>query len=110
MTSFFLSLLFPLLKVKVDESLSLDHVTRDRVKMTHSRRPPTRSHLKEVSAPPWGEPSAQLRSPRAAPSTYVPNPGKTPGTESPEKADMGNSFFWVRLCQQLMKLQVPIDL
>ncbi|XP_054692387.1 pleckstrin homology domain-containing family O member 2 [Grus americana] len=36
-------------EVKVDESLSLDHVTRDRVKMTHSRRPPTRSHLKEAA-------------------------------------------------------------
>ncbi|XP_052663515.1 pleckstrin homology domain-containing family O member 2 isoform X2 [Harpia harpyja] len=36
-------------KVKVDESLSLDHVTRDRVKMTHGRRPPTRSHLKEAA-------------------------------------------------------------
>ncbi|NXS91828.1 PKHO2 protein, partial [Jacana jacana] len=34
-------------EVKVDESLSLDHVTRDRVKMTQGRRPPTRSHLKE---------------------------------------------------------------
>uniref|UniRef100_A0A8B9EVM6 PH domain-containing protein n=1 Tax=Amazona collaria TaxID=241587 RepID=A0A8B9EVM6_9PSIT len=37
-------------EVKVDESLSLDHVTRDRVKMTQGRRPPTRSHLKEVSS------------------------------------------------------------
>uniref|UniRef100_A0A8U7MNP4 Pleckstrin homology domain containing O2 n=1 Tax=Corvus moneduloides TaxID=1196302 RepID=A0A8U7MNP4_CORMO len=37
-------------EVKVDESLSLDHVTRDRVKVSHGRRPPTRSHLKEVSA------------------------------------------------------------
>ncbi|NXC17638.1 PKHO2 protein, partial [Corythaeola cristata] len=36
-------------EVKVDESLSLDHVTRDRVKMTHGRRPPTRSHLKEAA-------------------------------------------------------------
>ncbi|NXK16663.1 PKHO2 protein, partial [Arenaria interpres] len=36
-------------EVKVDESLSLDHVTRDRVKMTQGRRPPTRSHLKEVA-------------------------------------------------------------
>ncbi|KAM4661456.1 pleckstrin homology domain-containing family O member 2 isoform 2-T3 [Amazona ochrocephala] len=36
-------------KVKVDESLSLDHVTRDRVKMTQGRRPPTRSHLKEAA-------------------------------------------------------------
>ncbi|NXJ02084.1 PKHO2 protein, partial [Psophia crepitans] len=36
-------------EVKVDESLSLDHVTRDRVKMSHSRRPPTRSHLKEAA-------------------------------------------------------------
>lgn len=47
-----LPLFFPLLKVKVDESLSLDHVTRDRVKMTQGRRPPTRSHLKEVGASP----------------------------------------------------------
>uniref|UniRef100_A0A8B9P2F2 PH domain-containing protein n=1 Tax=Apteryx owenii TaxID=8824 RepID=A0A8B9P2F2_APTOW len=37
-------------EVKVDESLSLDHVTRDRVKMTQGRRPPTRSHLKEVNS------------------------------------------------------------
>ncbi|NXT86912.1 PKHO2 protein, partial [Anhinga rufa] len=36
-------------EVKVDESLSLDHITRDRVKMTHGRRPPTRSHLKEAA-------------------------------------------------------------
>ncbi|XP_009885800.1 PREDICTED: pleckstrin homology domain-containing family O member 2 [Charadrius vociferus] len=36
-------------EVKVDESLSLDHVTRDRVKMAHGRRPPTRSHLKEAA-------------------------------------------------------------
>ncbi|XP_071610306.1 pleckstrin homology domain-containing family O member 2 isoform X2 [Heliangelus exortis] len=36
-------------EVKVDESLSLDHVTRDRVKVTHGRRPPTRSHLKEAA-------------------------------------------------------------
>ncbi|NWY01490.1 PKHO2 protein, partial [Nothoprocta ornata] len=36
-------------EVKVDESLSLDHVTRDRVKMTQGRRPPTRSHLKEAA-------------------------------------------------------------
>ncbi|NXF28845.1 PKHO2 protein, partial [Nyctibius bracteatus] len=36
-------------EVKVDESLSLDHVTRDRVRMTHGRRPPTRSHLKEAA-------------------------------------------------------------
>ncbi|POI26354.1 hypothetical protein CIB84_009896, partial [Bambusicola thoracicus] len=35
--------------VKVDESLSLDHVTRDRVKVAHGRRPPTRSHLKEAA-------------------------------------------------------------
>ncbi|XP_062439313.1 pleckstrin homology domain-containing family O member 2 [Rhea pennata] len=36
-------------EVKVDESLSLDHVTRDRVRMTQGRRPPTRSHLKEAA-------------------------------------------------------------
>ncbi|NXR67175.1 PKHO2 protein, partial [Rhadina sibilatrix] len=36
-------------EVKVDESLSLDHVTRDRVKVSHGRRPPTRSHLKEAA-------------------------------------------------------------
>ncbi|NXE50583.1 PKHO2 protein, partial [Casuarius casuarius] len=36
-------------EVKVDESLSLDHVTRDRVKMAQGRRPPTRSHLKEAA-------------------------------------------------------------
>ncbi|NXC44039.1 PKHO2 protein, partial [Penelope pileata] len=36
-------------EVKVDESLSLDHVTRDRVKVAHGRRPPTRSHLKEAA-------------------------------------------------------------
>ncbi|NWU91848.1 PKHO2 protein, partial [Upupa epops] len=35
-------------EVKVD-SLSLDHVTRDRVKVSHGRRPPTRSHLKEAA-------------------------------------------------------------
>ncbi|NXM76093.1 PKHO2 protein, partial [Serilophus lunatus] len=36
-------------EVKIDESLSLDHVTRDRVKVSHGRRPPTRSHLKEAA-------------------------------------------------------------
>ncbi|NWV78739.1 PKHO2 protein, partial [Dasyornis broadbenti] len=36
-------------EVKVDESLSLDHVTRDRVKVSHGRRPPTRNHLKEAA-------------------------------------------------------------
>ncbi|NXM43224.1 PKHO2 protein, partial [Gymnorhina tibicen] len=36
-------------EVKVDESLSLDHVTRDRVKVSHGRRPPTRGHLKEAA-------------------------------------------------------------
>ncbi|XP_010178034.1 PREDICTED: pleckstrin homology domain-containing family O member 2, partial [Mesitornis unicolor] len=36
-------------EVKVDESLSLDHVTRDRVKIAQGRRPPTRSHLKEAA-------------------------------------------------------------
>uniref|UniRef100_A0A8D0GTE7 Pleckstrin homology domain containing O2 n=1 Tax=Sphenodon punctatus TaxID=8508 RepID=A0A8D0GTE7_SPHPU len=34
-------------EVKVDESLSLDHVTRGRVKVAQVRRPPTRTHLKE---------------------------------------------------------------
>ncbi|XP_060611475.2 pleckstrin homology domain-containing family O member 2 [Anolis sagrei] len=36
-------------EVKVDESLSLEHVTRGRAKQAHGRRPPTRSHLKEVA-------------------------------------------------------------
>ncbi|XP_058012179.1 pleckstrin homology domain-containing family O member 2 [Ahaetulla prasina] len=36
-------------EVKVDESLSLDHVTRGRAKIAKGRRPPTRSHLKEVA-------------------------------------------------------------
>ncbi|XP_067411683.1 pleckstrin homology domain-containing family O member 2 isoform X2 [Emydura macquarii macquarii] len=36
-------------EVKVDESLSLEHVTRGRVKVGHGRRPPTRIHLKEVA-------------------------------------------------------------
>lgn len=36
-------------EVKVDESLSLEHVTRDRVRLGHGRRPPTRIHLKEVA-------------------------------------------------------------
>lgn len=36
-------------EVKVDESLSLEHITRGRAKMGHGRRPPTRSHLKEVA-------------------------------------------------------------
>ncbi|KAM6426083.1 pleckstrin homology domain-containing family O member 2 isoform 2-T2 [Liasis olivaceus] len=37
-------------EVKVDESLSLDHVTRGRAKIAQGRRPPTRSHLKEVAS------------------------------------------------------------
>ncbi|XP_074863142.1 pleckstrin homology domain-containing family O member 2 [Carettochelys insculpta] len=36
-------------EVKVDESLPLEHVTRDRVKVGQGRRPPTRIHLKEVA-------------------------------------------------------------
>ncbi|KAK3533934.1 hypothetical protein QTP70_034932, partial [Hemibagrus guttatus] len=36
-------------EVKVDESLSLDHVTRSRPKGNRSRRPPTRIHMKEVA-------------------------------------------------------------
>ncbi|XP_015273972.1 PREDICTED: pleckstrin homology domain-containing family O member 2 [Gekko japonicus] len=36
-------------EVKVDQSLSLEHVTRGRAKMGQGRRPPTRSHLKEVA-------------------------------------------------------------
>ncbi|XP_061451436.1 pleckstrin homology domain-containing family O member 2 [Rhineura floridana] len=37
-------------EVKVDESLSLEHVTRGRAKLAQGRRPPTRSHLKEVAS------------------------------------------------------------
>ncbi|KAG7327377.1 hypothetical protein KOW79_008983 [Hemibagrus wyckioides] len=36
-------------EVKVDESLSLDHVTRSRPKGNRSRRPPTRIHMKEAA-------------------------------------------------------------
>ncbi|XP_038623506.1 pleckstrin homology domain-containing family O member 2 isoform X2 [Tachyglossus aculeatus] len=36
-------------EVKVDQSCALEHVTRDRVKRGQNRRPPTRSHLKEVA-------------------------------------------------------------
>ncbi|KAL8197625.1 UNVERIFIED_CONTAM: hypothetical protein K2H54_034712 [Gekko kuhli] len=36
-------------EVKVDQSLSLEHVTRGRAKVGQGRRPPTRSHLKEVA-------------------------------------------------------------
>ncbi|XP_060116356.1 pleckstrin homology domain-containing family O member 2 [Heteronotia binoei] len=36
-------------EVKVDKSLCLEHVTRGRAKMGQGRRPPTRSHLKEVA-------------------------------------------------------------
>ncbi|KAJ6662885.1 hypothetical protein lerEdw1_011089 [Lerista edwardsae] len=38
-------------EVKVDEGLSLEHITRGRAKVGHGRRPPTRSHLKETF---WG--------------------------------------------------------
>ncbi|XP_059808588.1 pleckstrin homology domain-containing family O member 2-like isoform X1 [Hypanus sabinus] len=37
-------------KVTVDEKNSLDHLTRDRVKINHSRRPPTRQHRREVAS------------------------------------------------------------
>ncbi|XP_026528813.1 pleckstrin homology domain-containing family O member 2 [Notechis scutatus] len=37
-------------EVKIDENLSLDHVTRGRAKIAKGRRPPTRSHLKEVAS------------------------------------------------------------
>ncbi|XP_059383048.1 pleckstrin homology domain-containing family O member 2-like [Carassius carassius] len=36
-------------EVKVDESCSLDHVTRNRPKGNRGRRPPTRIHMKEVA-------------------------------------------------------------
>lgn len=62
--------------------------------MTHGRRPPTRSHLKEVSAPPWDHQELLL------PLRYK-IPGKTPGTETPEKADRGSRFLRERLRQHL---------
>ncbi|XP_062921860.1 pleckstrin homology domain-containing family O member 1-like isoform X2 [Mobula hypostoma] len=37
-------------KVTVDEKNSLDHLTRDRVKINHTRRPPTRQHRREVAS------------------------------------------------------------
>ncbi|XP_067873767.1 pleckstrin homology domain-containing family O member 2-like [Heterodontus francisci] len=37
-------------QVIVDEKNSLDHLTRDRVKINHTRRPPTRQHRKEVAS------------------------------------------------------------
>ncbi|KAJ8252353.1 hypothetical protein COCON_G00216650 [Conger conger] len=37
-------------EVKVDESCSLDHVTRSRPRGTQSRRPPSRIHMKEVAS------------------------------------------------------------
>ncbi|XP_078283439.1 uncharacterized protein LOC144609009 [Rhinoraja longicauda] len=36
-------------QVTVDEKSSLDHLTRNRVKINHSRRPPTRQHRREVA-------------------------------------------------------------
>ncbi|KAG1959539.1 pleckstrin homology domain-containing family O member 2 [Pimephales promelas] len=36
-------------EVKVDETCSLEHVTRTRPKGNHGRRPPTRVHMKEVA-------------------------------------------------------------
>ncbi|XP_078097723.1 uncharacterized protein LOC144511329 [Mustelus asterias] len=36
-------------QVTVDEKNSLDHLTRNRVKINHNRRPPTRQHRKEVA-------------------------------------------------------------
>ncbi|MCJ8737541.1 hypothetical protein PDJAM_G00025120 [Pangasius djambal] len=37
-------------EVKVDESLSLDHVTRSRPRGNRGRRPPTRIHMKEAAS------------------------------------------------------------
>ncbi|XP_018620480.2 pleckstrin homology domain-containing family O member 2-like [Scleropages formosus] len=37
-------------EVKIDESSSLEHVTRTRPKGSRSRRPPTRIHMKEVAS------------------------------------------------------------
>ncbi|KAJ8393151.1 hypothetical protein AAFF_G00068340 [Aldrovandia affinis] len=37
-------------EVRVDESCSLDHVTRSRPRGNHGRRPPTRKHMKEVAS------------------------------------------------------------
>ncbi|XP_069766652.1 pleckstrin homology domain-containing family O member 2-like [Narcine bancroftii] len=36
-------------QVTVDEKNSLDHLTRNRVKINHTRRPPTRQHRREVA-------------------------------------------------------------
>nr|XP_033776867.1 pleckstrin homology domain-containing family O member 2 isoform X2 [Geotrypetes seraphini] len=36
-------------EVTVDKSLALEHVTRDRAKISHGRRPPTRIHLKDAA-------------------------------------------------------------
>ncbi|XP_059495225.1 pleckstrin homology domain-containing family O member 1-like [Stegostoma tigrinum] len=37
-------------QVIVDEKCSLDHLTRNRAKINHTRRPPTRQHRKEVAS------------------------------------------------------------
>ncbi|GCC36744.1 hypothetical protein chiPu_0015242 [Chiloscyllium punctatum] len=37
-------------QVTVDEKSSLDHLTRNRARINHSRRPPTRQHRKEVAS------------------------------------------------------------
>ncbi|XP_048471932.1 pleckstrin homology domain-containing family O member 1-like [Rhincodon typus] len=37
-------------QVTVDEKCSLDHLTRNRAKINHTRRPPTRQHRKEVAS------------------------------------------------------------
>lgn len=106
-----LPFLFPfLLKVKVDESLSLDHVTRDRVKVAHGRRPPTRSHLKEVGTSHGDRatsPAGTSCTPAHCSFQLRANPQENPGADSPEKAQEGNGFPWdTRRPHLLTNLQV----
>ncbi|KAH0620053.1 hypothetical protein JD844_014585 [Phrynosoma platyrhinos] len=73
-------------KVKVDESLSLEHVTRRRAKLAHGRRPPTRSHLKEVAnAVSDGILRLDLDVPNSGPPNFTLVTGEADGISPPKE-------------------------
>ncbi|KAL7980148.1 hypothetical protein Chor_001416 [Crotalus horridus] len=73
-------------KVKVDESLSLDHITRGRAKIAKGRRPPTRSHLKEVaSSTSDGILRLDLEVPDSGPTNSIPVTHETADAPPPKE-------------------------
>ncbi|KAK9394070.1 pleckstrin domain-containing family O member 2 [Crotalus adamanteus] len=73
-------------EVKVDESLSLDHITRGRAKIAKGRRPPTRSHLKEVaSSTSDGILRLDLEVPDSGPANSIPVTHETADAPPPKE-------------------------